>query len=264
MHRTARDWKGFAQAWDGPTNFRMDGALAAWDWSPPPLDQLVDELRRDEKVVIRRGTKGERLDLEPISADVFRQMPIERAMEMPFALAHFELGRFDQPGGCLHGFGETVLAPWEAALAAAGYSWERCYPIAFVSGRDCATNYHMDLSHVLAWQVFGTKRFCGLRDPDRWTDTTSRVTYSPSAFARPEAVREEDSLCYDMRPGDRLWNVLLTPHWVEAGDEVAMSFNISHGGLRLDGRLSRNEQELVRYRETQPDLAPPKVAGRYR
>ena len=46
-----------------------------------------------------------------------------------------------------------------------------------------------------------------------------------------------------------LFNKLLTPHWVEAvGEEVAVSLNISHGGLRLRGELCRNERELEAWR----------------
>ncbi len=122
----------------------------------------------------------------------------------------------------------------------------------------------MDVSHVLAWQVHGTKRFCGLRDPDRWADRAARLAYTPDSFARPADIREEDALCYDMRPGERLWNVLLAPHWVEAADDVAMSFNISHGGLRLNGRLSRNEQELEMHRASSPETAPARIEKTYR
>ena len=46
-----------------------------------------------------------------------------------------------------------------------------------------------------------------------------------------------------------LFNKLLTPHWVEAvGEEVAVSLNISHGGLRLRGELCCNERELEAWR----------------
>ena len=102
---------------------------------------------------------------------------------------------------------------------------------------------------MLAWQIYGTKRFCGLKDPNRWAPREVRVNYQAGQFARPSELTDADALCHAMRPGDALWNVLLTPHWVEAGDEVALSVNISHGGLRYRGKLSRNEQELVEHRE---------------
>ena len=61
-------------------------------------------------------------------------------------------------------------------------------------------------------------------------------------------------------PGDLLWNQLLTPHWVDAGeDEVAMSFNISHGGVAYRGEFCPNEQVLRQYWEKNPKKC---VAGR--
>ena len=59
-----------------------------------------------------------------------------------------------------------------------------------------------------------------------------------------------------MKPGDTLWNALLTPHWVDAGDEAAMSVNLSHGGLRRNGRLCPFEAELEEYRQADSEKAP--------
>ncbi len=61
---------------------------------------------------------------------------------------------------------------------------------------------------------------------------------------RPPGITRADTLSYEMKPGDVLWNALLTPHWVEAADCVTYSINISHGGLRLNGKLCLHEQEL--------------------
>jgi hypothetical protein len=121
----------------------------------------------------------------------------------------------------------------------------------------------MDFSHVLAWQIHGTKRFCGLSDPDRWAPRQTRVTYASDQFEKPADLREEDALCYEMTPGTTLWNCLLTPHWVEAADEVAMSVNISHGGLRLHGRLCPHEQELEEHRKANPQSAPAAFKASY-
>jgi hypothetical protein len=121
----------------------------------------------------------------------------------------------------------------------------------------------MDFSHVLAWQIYGTKRFCGLRDPDRWAPKEARVTYAPANFAKPAELGDDDALCYDMTPGTTLWNCLLTPHWVEAANEVAMSVNISHGGLRLNGRLCPHERELEEYRAVNPQKAPAAFKAAY-
>jgi hypothetical protein len=188
-------------------------------------------------------------------------MPLEKAVETSFSIAHYSLGRFDAPGKFLHGFERRVLDPWRAALRANGFTFDRCYPIIFISGRGCATNYHMDFSHVLAWQIHGTKQFCGLADPDSKTTRDERVTYKAGEFGKPP-LRDEETLCYEMKPGAVLWNVLLTPHWVDASDGAAMSINLSHGGVRLNGKLSRNEEELVAYRQSQ-GITAPAVAGKY-
>ena len=40
-----------------------------------------------------------------------------------------------------------------------------------------------------------------------------------------------------------VWNHLLTPHWVDSF-ALTLNVNISHGGLRLRGRLCRYEAAL--------------------
>jgi hypothetical protein len=110
----------------------------------------------------------------------------------------------------------------------------------------------MDRSHVIAWQRHGVKRFWGLRDPDRWAPLEERMKPG-GTVRRPPGIGEGDALVYEMGPGDVLWNTLLTPHWVEATDQVAYSLNLSHGGLRLNGRLCRHEQELEDWRQAHPE-----------
>ena len=255
-------WLEFQNRWAGVTNFLMAGECVPFACNVPPLDRVVSELRDDADARITPGSKGTRLQLDDMAAQ-FRTKPIDDAMAGPFALAHFSLARFDAPGKSLHGFRANVMEPWQSALRAAGFTFERCYPIIFISGKGCATNYHMDLSHVLAWQIYGTKRFCGLREPDRWAPHDVRVNYKVADFAKPAGITETDALCFDMRPGDVLWNALLTPHWVEAGEEVAMSINISHGGIRYRGELCPHERELVEYRVAHPELAPAGPKGGY-
>lgn len=263
MHRIANTWAEFNELWQGPLNFKMAPSLAELSFDFPPLDQVVDELRQDDKASAGAGTKGNSLLKGFESLQAFRAIPIDTLMTQSFSLAHFSLSVFDAPGRCLHGFGKKVLEPWQNKLTLAGFTWERCYPIIFISGRGSATNYHMDFSHVFAWQIHGQKRFCGLRRPDQWANKQTRLSYANERQPKPESILEEDSLCYDMRPGDMLWNTILTPHWVEAGDEPAMSINISHGGLRLHGVLAPNEQELEDYRIAEPDLAPKKFNATY-
>lgn len=259
---TVSTWTEFRQRWAGLHNFRMAGECAPFHFKLPALDRVIAELRDDELVRITTGARGNQLALEDV-ADEFRAQPIEAAMAGPFALAHFKLSRFDAPGKFLHGFETKVLDPWRTALRAAGFTFERCYPIIFISGKNCATNYHMDLSHVVAWQIHGTKRFCGLQDPQRWAPHALRMKAKGPQVSKPAALTETDTLCYDMPPGSVVWNAMLTPHWVEAGDEVAMSINFSHGGLRYQGQLCPHEQELVDYQAAHPESAKLNPTGSY-
>lgn len=262
MHRTITTWSDFRAAWDGARNFLMAGECVPFDFKPPPIERVVDELRANPEIRVSPGGKGDTLDLSDIS-EKFRAMPIDQAIRSPFGLACYRLGVFDEPGKFLHGFRERVLDPWQAALRSNGFTWTRCYPIIFITGPGSSTNYHMDFSHVLAWQIHGHKRFCGLRDPDQWAPREKRVRYTPNGFHRPAGIGEQDELCYEMGPGTVLWNALLTPHWVEAGGDAAMSVNISHGGLRLGGRLAPNEQELMDYIAAEPADAPELPVGGY-
>lgn len=261
MQRTVTTWDEFCDAWDGVHNFLMTGECVPFSFKMPPIERVVQEVRDDPNARITSGLKGKTLDMGDV-AEQFRATPVEKALTGPFGLAHFQLSVFDRPGGFLHGFEQQVLRPWQDALTKAGFTFERCYPIIFMSGPHSATNYHMDFSHVLAWQIYGNKRFCGLKAPGRWAPWRARVNYKPTEFERPEELKEEDELCYAMPPGSVLWNALLTPHWVEAGDDAAMSINLSHGGLRLNGRLCPFERELEDFRATTSD-APAKVAGTY-
>jgi hypothetical protein len=262
MHFTVTDWTHFKSSWNGAHNFLMEGDCVPFEFELPPLSDIVDAVRNHPEANIGTGVKGTSLDMSSIARQ-FRQLPIEEAMRSRFSIAHYHLSVFDAPGQFLHGFKERVLEPWQNALTAQGFSFTRCYPIIFISGADCATNYHMDFSHVVAWQTHGTKRFCGLHDPGRWAPYDARVTYGSQPFEKPASIGNDDELCYEMSPGTVLWNCLLTPHWVEAADEPAMSINISHGGLRLNGKLSPCEQELMEWSEANPDRAPGLPAGTY-
>jgi hypothetical protein len=264
MHFTVNTWDDFRDAWDGVHNFLMSGECVPFEFNFPPIDRVVEEMRQHPEARIGRGIKADRLTAENDFADQFRATPIERALRSPFSLAHFRLSEFDAPGKFLHGFKQRVLDRWQSALLANGFTYERCYPIVFISGPGAATNYHMDFSHVLAWQIYGVKKFCGLKVPGRWAPWRERVNYKPYQLPMPAGITADDTLCYDMPPGAVLWNTLLTPHWVEAGDaEVAMSINLSHGGLRLNGRLCPFEQELEDYRHANPSAAPAKVTAAY-
>ena len=261
MQRTIASWDEFKTNWGGTQNFLMADECVPFAFQFPPLEEIVEALRRHPETNIHPGVKGAAMVTSSI-ADTFRELPLEEAMRSQFSIAHYHLSPFDVPGGFLEGFKESVLDKWQEAMRDQGFTWTRCYPIIFISGIGCATNYHMDFSHVVAWQIYGTKLFNGLLDPNRWAPHDLRMTNS-NQLAMPAEITPADSVSYTMGPGTVLWNTLLTPHWVEASTQVAMSVNISHGGLRLNGELCPFEQELMDWREANPDKAPGLPRGVY-
>jgi hypothetical protein len=214
------------------------------------MDTLVDVLRRDDEVKVVVGERNGRSD---IAAD-FRRKPLEAALDSCFHLSHFNLSRFCGPGRILEGFEERVMEPWRALLRRAGFSWDRCYPILFISGANSGSAYHVDNSNVIAWQLHGTKVFSGLRDAERFAPIDWIVRReNQKSLSMPAHLNSGDMLSYTMEPGSVLWNHLLTPHWVDATDRPAASLNLSHGMLRLHDKLGRNEQTLDEWWNLHPE-----------
>ena len=267
---TARTAAELHRHWSGPRNVLLAGECVPFSYEPPPVADIVDRLRRDDDVRLR-DLSPERPDgphyREDGSIDEFRALPLERVMEMPFGLSHFKLTNFTSRGDLFAGLWTDVMAPWQAFLGRAGFTWYRCYPIVFISGAHVPGRYHMDVSHVVAWQIHGTKVFNGLLDPYRWAPLERAVDPEwRKGMVRPEGLTSSDVLSYTMPPGTLLWNQLLTPHWVDAGEtdaedpaapghngEVAASINLSHGGLRLEGELSPAGKALERFYRERPE-----------
>lgn len=213
--------------------------------SCPPIEEVVDVLRKDEMARIQTTPKKSDEEMKQFS-ESFREAPLDKALKMPFLLAHFKLHRFYGPGQLLDGFEEGVLGPWRKFLAGNGFTWNRCYPILFITSGSGQGTYHMDVSHVLAWQQTGIKIFNGFYDPCAITPIEDAVAPEyRKGIEKPEDLSRERVLSYEMGPGAVLWNQLLTPHWVDAGsDEIACSINLSHGGLRHHGRLCPHGEAL--------------------
>ncbi len=256
MQLTVRTADDFQQLWNDDRNFTIDPEYFTFDKIFPPAEEVVDILRKDKDARVQfltdKLSDGEKDDL----AEKVRTGSIEKVIDMPLSLAHFYLGNFYGPGQFLHDFQEKVMIPWRAFLSSLGFTWQRCYPILFISGKGCSSTYHMDTSHVLAWQISGTKTFNSFKNPDHYAPIDQCVNKrNNKALLSPPEHNREDVLTYRMDPGAILWNQLLTPHWVVAGDEVAMSLNISHGGVSYQGAFCPREVELRKRWEEHPDEA---------
>jgi hypothetical protein len=257
MHQSAKSPAQFGDMWHRDVNFMLHPELIQFEMDMPSAYEMVDILRRDPEARVQ-FLSDELTEFEQNAlAEEFKATKIETAAEMSFSLAHFFLRKFYGPGQFLHAFQEKVMIPWRTFLSGMGFTWQRCYPIIFISGKGCSSSYHADISHVLAWQVHGVKHFNGFKVPEQVLSTDKSVN-ERSAIRQisPPEHRPEDVLSYAMHPGDLLWNQLLTPHWVVASDdEIAVSVNISHGGVMFSGQYCPREKALRKRWEIHPEEA---------
>jgi hypothetical protein len=255
---TARTTEQFLQHWDDRRNFLLGPELISFAMQLPPAEQIVDILRTDEKVKINFFEAQDDDEAESLRQH-FRTAPLEQVIDLPFNLSHFDLHHWYDSGRFLADFQRQVMIPWRTFLSAAGLTFMRCYPIIFISGKRRSSRYHADISHVLAWQTHGVKTFQGFKDPEKYAPiqdvVDNRASYGGSNLP-PDGIESQDILAYRMEPGDILWNQLQTPHWVTgSNDEIAVSVNISHGGVQHQGRFCANEQVLRNRWKEHPDEA---------
>lgn len=180
----------------------MDGELVCGipDYTLPPLEDIVNAVRADDRAVLRSGVKSNDFDLTDISDD-FRSMPISEAMQSRFILAHFDLNeRFGGSGQIFEGLEDRWVEPWRRALAAHGFTFSRVFSILFAAGPHSSTNYHMDYTQQLAWQRYGTKRWGGLLEPDRWTTMEQRTNVRLEGMCKPARISESDVYTITQHP----------------------------------------------------------------
>ncbi|MBT3601709.1 MAG: YdeI/OmpD-associated family protein [Candidatus Latescibacteria bacterium] len=257
MQLTAKTSDDFYNLWHQDLNFMLDSELCAFEMEMPSAEEIVDVLRKDPDARVQ-FLSDELSEFEQNAlAEEFKSAKIEKAAEMSFALAHFYLRNFYGVGQFLQDFQKKVMIPWRMFLTRLGFTWQRCYPIIFISGKGCSSTYHVDISHVLAWQVHGTKHFNGFQKPEEVLPIDKAVNERNDIRQNtPPEHDVNDVLPYAMQPGDLLWNQLLTPHWVVAGDdEIAVSVNISHGGVSYAGAFCPREHALRKRWEIHPDEA---------
>lgn len=241
MHKTLATTAAFLREWDSRVNFLMAGECVPFSYEFPSTEEIVERLiEREETTGITGQVRatGDRTN----AIEAFRGRSFADLIRSSFQLRYPDVTLLDTPGDIFAGFTEQVLVPWKRYLLDNGFSWDRCYALARVSGPDTCTGYHMDQSNVLFWNVRGRKIFHGFSQPDRWVPI-EKATLSRAEQIMPEGLTDEDLLSYEVGDDAFLWNHLLTPHWVDA-PELTFGINFSHGGLRHNGRLCRYEQHL--------------------
>jgi hypothetical protein len=191
----------------------------------------------------------------------YRDLPIEQAVAAPVQLSHFELNEFTGPGQVFEALG-PILEDWYRALADHGFTLERSQRAIFLSGPDSQSNYHMDSSYIVAWQIYGRKKWHWLKDPERWCGREVRREFAGryDRMVMPPDLTSDDVDSWVMEPGDVLWNVMHTPHWVSSVGGTSYSFNLVHAGLRCDGRQSQVDREWEEVRRER-ELAKAAASG---
>lgn len=252
---TANTPDDLLSVWNDRRNFLIGPELISFDTTLPSAEDIVDILRKhpDSRVEFLGMEDGPKKDA---LIEKFKTAPLEEVIDLPFSLANFFLSAFYGPGQFLEHFQKDVMIPWRTLLSSVGLTWQRSYPIFFISGKNCSSTYHVDVSHVVAWQVHGIKVFNGFADPEGHAPVQDIVdNRSDYRVEVPPDFDPEKILTYRMEPGDILWNQLLTPHWVDSEDEIAVSVNISHGGIAHRGEFCPNEQILRKRWEDHPKEA---------
>lgn len=270
FHQTVSTWDDFIREWGGLHNFLLAGELAAWfDFDLPPLERIIEEVRRHPGSVVRSGRKAATFDLTDIKAE-FNAQPLAQAMQRPFVLAHFKVHpELTGPGQVFAGLQERWVEPWKQRLRDHGFDFDNVFVALFCSGPDSASNYHMDYTHQLAWQRYGTKHFSGLKDPNRWTTPEERGRCQLKEMVQPAGITPADTYTVVQHPGTVLWNAHTTPHWVETFDGCALTLTLVHDQLRHHGKLCPHAQFMQEWREANgfeqpnPQVAV-KPAGNYR
>ena len=240
MSNTFTTAEEFRENWASGINFLMEDDCVPFSFDFPSTADIVSALQANPNMKAISGTISDHLEVRD-AGDYYRSLSFEELLETSFQLTHFNIGEFDIPGQILYGFGETVMRPWESFLRENGFSWDRCYAIMRVSGLATVTGYHVDSSNVLFWNVRGLKHFHGLRNPEEKAPLDWALQTDVNQKGRPENIGNEDLLTIDTGDSQFIWNHIMTPHWVEA-PELTFGINISHGGLRLNGRLAPREE----------------------
>jgi hypothetical protein len=254
---TARSTEQFLEHWHDTRNFLLGPELITFDMELPPAQQIVDILRTDEDAKINFFETEDEAEAESLRQR-FRTAPLDQVIDLPFNLSHFDLNHWYGAGQFLHEFQQQVMIPWRTFLSAVGLTFMRSYPIFFISGKGRNSQYHVDVSHVVAWQTHGVKTFNGFKDPEKYGPIQDIVDNKGKyrGALPPDDIDPDDILAYRMEPGDLIWNQLQTPHWVTGSeDEIAVSVNISHGGVQHNGQFCPNEQVLRRRWKDHPEEA---------
>jgi cupin superfamily protein len=236
-------FEAFRQIVGGPLAVQVGGEVFPFRWREPSLREVIAQAREEPQARIRAGTRGDGLaqSLAEYAGD-FQALPLDDAVRAPVHLSLFDLGRLRREEGVLRHVIDELYLPLTQLWAEHGLHWQRVYPILFLSGPGCSTNYHWDPSSVLIVQLSGRKRYYALNDPRRWLplEQAKPGQEGIAAMVRPAGLEDQDIRAFDLEPGDAVWSPCLAPHWVDADDEPAFTLSIAFRDIAAEPSAERS------------------------
>ena len=207
--------------------YPVGGEVFPFEVPRPDLYQVVEQARQHPKTRILSGERGDSIALtfQPPTIE-FSKLRLSEAVKTPIHLSLFELGRLREAGGALAEVIQGVYLPLTQLWRTHRVSWQKVYPILFLSGPNCSTNYHWDPSSVLIVQLHGRKRLHSLKEPGRWCPPEV-LAQQHAGMVKPADLSDEDILVYELEPGDAIWSPCRAPHWLDAYDETAFTLSIA-------------------------------------
>jgi len=205
----------------------VEGEVFPFEVPRPNLCQVVEQARQHPKIRILSGERGDciALTFQPPAIE-FPKLPLSEAVKMPIHLSLFELGPLRETDGALAEVIQEVYLPLIQLWRTHHVSWQKVYPILFLSGPNCSTNYHWDPSSVLIVQLHGRKRFHSLKEAGRWC-SPEVLAQQHAGMVKPANLSDKDILVYELEPGDAVWSPCRAPHWLDAYDETAFTLSIA-------------------------------------
>jgi hypothetical protein len=128
----------------------------------------------------------------------------------------------------------------EPMCAEAGYGMFKREAFIFVSSPNSVTPFHIDPEHNFLLQIEGGRKTIriidrvgeSLLEEPELEDFFTNSHYSP--LFKDEY--KETASRFDLYPGDGLHFPVTTPHWVENGDQVSVSFSITFRSAQAERR----------------------------
>ena len=222
----------------------VNGEVFPFEVPKPDLCQVVEQARHDPKTRIAKGEQGDRILLTLQEPDTdFRNFPLAKAAKTPIHLSLFDLSPMREKDGALAEVIQQVYLPLTQLWKSHGLRWQKVYPILFLSGPNCSTNYHWDPSSVLIVQLHGRKRFHSLKSPNYWCPNDV-LEEKHRAMIKPTELSDDDILIYELEPGNAIWSPCKAPHWLDAYDETAFTLSIAFTNISTDANIPAEMQVL--------------------